>query len=30
MAIEFDPFSRQYFDDPTEMYVHLREEPPAH
>jgi cytochrome P450 len=29
MAIEFDPFSRQYFDDPTEMYVHLREEAPC-
>lgn len=28
-AVEFDPFSREYFDDPTEMYVQLREEAPC-
>ena len=30
MAVEFDPFSREYFDDPTEMYAALREHAPCY
>ncbi|MDW3219703.1 MAG: cytochrome P450 [Acidimicrobiales bacterium] len=29
MTVEFDPFSREYFDDPTEMYAGLREHAPC-
>ena len=30
MAVEFDPFSREFFDDPTEMYARLRAEAPCY
>ena len=29
-AVEFDPFSDEYFNDPTEMYRRLREEAPVY
>lgn len=29
MTVEFDPFSREYFDDPTAMYASMREEAPC-
>jgi len=29
MTVEFDPFSREYFDDPTEMYANLRAHAPC-
>ncbi|WP_426573936.1 cytochrome P450 [Aquihabitans sp. McL0605] len=29
-AVEFDPFSSEYFDDPTETYRRLREEAPVY
>ena len=29
-ALEFDPFSQQYFDDPYEIYEHLRAEAPVY
>jgi cytochrome P450 len=29
-TVTFDPFSREYFDDPTEMYQHLIEHDPVH
>lgn len=29
MSAEFDPFSREYFEDPTQMYAQLREEAPC-
>jgi cytochrome P450 len=29
-AVEFDPFSDEYFDDPTEMYRRLRDEAPVY
>src|SRR5205823_11239206 len=30
MTVEFDPFSSTYFDDPYEMYRHLRDEAPVY
>ena len=29
-AVEFDPFSDDYFDDPTEVYRRLRDEAPVY
>jgi cytochrome P450 len=29
-AVEFDPFSNEYFDDPTEVYRRLRDEAPVY
>ena len=29
MTVEFDPFSREFFDDPTEMYAQLRAHAPC-
>lgn len=29
-AVEFDPFSSEYFDDPTDMYRRLRDEAPVY
>ena len=29
-TVEFDPFSREYFDDPTEIYAQLREHAPCY
>ena len=29
-AVEFDPFSDEYFDDPTEVYRRLRDEAPVY
>jgi len=29
-AVEFDPFSDEYFDDPTEVYRRVRDEAPVH
>jgi cytochrome P450 len=30
VAVEFDPFSEEYFDDPTEVYQRLRDEAPVY
>ena len=30
MAVEFDPFSREFFDDPLPIYARLREEAPCY
>ena len=30
VAVEFDPFSDEYFDDPTEVYRRLRDEAPVY
>ena len=30
MAVEFDPFSREFFDDPLPVYARLREEAPCY
>ena len=30
MDFEFDPFSREFFDDPTEIYARLRDEAPCY
>ena len=29
-AVEFDPFSDEYFDDPTDVYRRLRDEAPVY
>ena len=29
-AVEFDPFSSEFFDDPTEVYRRLRDEAPVY
>ena len=29
-AVDFDPFSDEYFNDPTEMYRRLRDEAPVY